>query len=84
VDKETQAHWGRIGGLVRSSRYPREQLTIAARLGFDERFRRMVDPEGVLDIAERERRAAAARRAWMLELAQRSALARARRKAAGA
>ena len=45
------------------------------------RFEREVDPEGLLAPAERERRAAAARKAYMLKLAWKSA--EVRRKAVG-
>lgn len=47
-----------------------------AHAGFRRRFERLVDPEGRLDPAERTVRADRARRAHMLQLAQRSAEAR--------
>jgi hypothetical protein len=53
-----------------------------ARRAFLERFEREVDPDGVLPVVERRRRAEHARRAHMLRLALRSAQAR-RRRAAG-
>ena len=43
---------------------------------FDARFARQVDPDGTLEPADRARRAAAARRAYFLELARKSAKAR--------
>lgn len=43
------------------------------------RFERQVDPDGVLDPADRERMAKAAERAYMLGLAAKSARTRARR-----
>jgi hypothetical protein len=44
-----------------------------AHRGFVRRFENLVDPEGQLDPAERARRGARARRAYMLKLAARSA-----------
>ncbi len=70
---------GRLGGLVKASRYPPAELTTAARSAFLSRFEVEVDPERVLDAAERLRRAALARRVYFTRLAQRSAAARARR-----
>ena len=54
---------------------PKEQAA-RMRAGFDARFEREVDPDGVLSPAERERRAAAAKRAYMQRLALKSARAR--------
>lgn len=56
--------------------------TAKARKAALDRFDRQVDPEGVLDPAERARRAAHARRSYFLALAARSAESR-RRRAAG-
>src|SRR2546423_13342803 len=67
---------GRIGGFTKASRYPREELTAAARSGFLERFEREVDPDGLLGDTERARRAQAALRAYMARLAFRSATSR--------
>ena len=52
------------------------ETTAAARAAFLDRFDRMVDPEGTLPEAERQRRAAAARKAYFTGLALRSAQAR--------
>jgi hypothetical protein len=52
------------------------ELTAPARKAFLSRFEVAVDPEGILPVEERERRAKAARRAYMTRLALRSALAR--------
>ncbi len=52
------------------------ETTAAARAAFLDRFDRMVDPEGTLPAAERQRRAAAARKAYFTGLALRSAQAR--------
>jgi hypothetical protein len=52
--------------------------TAPAREALKERFERQVDPDGVLDPAERARRAAHARRAHMLSLSLKSAKRRSR------
>ncbi|MEI7743078.1 MAG: hypothetical protein WCK58_04915 [Chloroflexota bacterium] len=51
-------------------------MTRPARAAFAARFEREVDPGGVLEPAERRRRAEAAMRSHMLRLAARSAAAR--------
>jgi hypothetical protein len=53
--------------------------TAPARRAFASRFEREVDPDGALPAAERERRAAAARKAYFTRLAYKSAKARRRR-----
>ena len=71
----------RLASLTRWAREAdRQQATAPARRAFLDRFERQVDPDGVLDPAERTRRAAYARRAYMLRLAAASARARAARK----
>lgn len=67
---------GRIGGLTKAARHRPEELTAAARVGFNERFVREVDPDGLLSPEERARRAEAAKRAHMARLAMKSAMAR--------
>lgn len=54
--------------------------TAPARAAFMERFERQVDPDGVLPVVERQRRAEAARKAHFTRLALASA--RSRRKSA--
>ena len=56
--------------------------TAPARRALLDRFERQVDPDGVLSLEERARRAAHARKAYFARLALRSA--QARRKASGA
>ena len=68
---------GRIGGFVTASRHDSRETTTAARNAFLRRFETQVDPEGVLPIGERQRRAEAARRAYFAALAVKSAVARA-------
>jgi hypothetical protein len=53
--------------------------TAPARAAFLDRFERQVDPDGVLDPADRVRRAEHARKAHFARLALRSAQARRRR-----
>jgi len=67
----------RIGALARWSKDDPVEGTRAARESFLARFERQVDPEGVLDPDERQRRALCARRAYMSQLALRSAKSRA-------
>ncbi len=58
--------------------------TAAARKAFADRFERQVDPDGVLPVADRRRRAEAAKRAYYTSLALKSAKARRRRGSHGA
>jgi hypothetical protein len=60
----------------------RTARTATARAGFMERFDRQVDPDRVLDPAERAKRAESARTAYFLGLALKSSQARAARKTA--
>jgi hypothetical protein len=55
----------------------------AARAAFENRFTREVDPEGVLPLEERLRRAGMARKAYFARLALLSAQARRKRAARG-
>ena len=66
----------RAGGYARAALYSSAEIVGPARRGFLARFTRQVDPDGTLDIAERERRARAALRSHMQVLALRSSLAR--------
>ncbi len=56
--------------------------TSKARTKFLERFEREVDPDGTMPAAERARRAEQARRAYFLDLADKSAQARRKNKGA--
>ncbi|HEU5026197.1 MAG TPA: hypothetical protein VFV01_14860 [Spirillospora sp.] len=67
----------RIAVLVSWSKTgDRKQRTKPGRDAFLARFEREVDPEGVLPVEERRRRAELAKRAYMLRLAKRSAQVR--------
>lgn len=59
---------GRLGAHVRAARGTTN--TAPARAAFQAKFEREVDPDGVLDPDERERRAAHARSAYYIRLAQ--------------
>ena len=72
----------RQGGFARSAKYGGEEATRPAREAFISSWELMVDPDLSLDPAERTRRARAALRAHMTDLARRSA--KARRRKAGA
>lgn len=69
-----QALWGRVGGLRTAARHDVREITAPARAGFEARFYRDVPEE--LPPCERDRRAAAARRAYFAELTARSVAAR--------
>jgi len=58
------------------SLYDSRELTANARVAFNDRFARQVDPDGALPIAERQRRAECARKAYFTEPAAKSAGAR--------
>lgn len=68
---------GLIGAHVLHSRYDSKEITTAARKAFLDRFERDVDPDGILDPAERSRRADHARKAYFSRLAYLSAKTRA-------
>lgn len=61
------------------AKYDSKTLTQPARAAFMARFEREVDPDGLLDPAERTRRAEHARKAYFARLALRSAKVRAKR-----
>lgn len=73
INKRIAAHisWSRTAD--------RRARTKPGRDKFLERFERQVDPDGTLPPAERRQRAEHAKRAYMLQLAKRSAKARNRR-----
>jgi hypothetical protein len=83
-DPAEMALRGRIGGLVQKSRHDPRLTTQAARATFLNSFEQLVDPEGKLPEAERQRRAEAARKAHFARMALRSARARSRAKNARA
>jgi hypothetical protein len=66
----------RAAAYVLHSHRDSRELTAPARKAFNDRFEREVDPERLLDTAERARRAQAAKKAYFTRLAMRSARAR--------
>ncbi len=66
----------RIGGLALAAQRDSRAYTAQARASFLSRFEREVDPDSLLPPAERQRRAAAAKRLYFARLALRSAQAR--------
>jgi hypothetical protein len=71
---------GRLGACVVHSRYDSRELTTAAREAFRSKFERDVDPDGVLPVEERLRRAEMARKAHFTRLALKSAQVRRQRR----
>jgi hypothetical protein len=67
-----------IAAFTKHSQYDAKQSTVPARAVWLASFDHKVDPEGVLPLPERRRRAEAALRAHMLKLALASAKARKR------
>ena len=76
--REQRQQWGRIGGLTVAATHDTKAVTAPARRAFLARFENQVDPDRQLPADERARRAEAAKRAYMLSLAQRSAASRRR------
>ena len=76
------ALFGRIGAYRMHSLYDARETTKAARAKFNMRFEDEVDPERILEPADRAARAASARKAYMLRLSMRSAKVRRERAAA--
>jgi hypothetical protein len=82
---EQRSQRARIGGYSKSAKYAGDVGTEAARAagpGQLDYWQKQVDPERTLPIAERQRRAEAAKKAHFTRLALRSAQARSGRKAA--
>ncbi len=67
----------KLAGHAKHSKHDPRESVRPAREAFLERFRRAVDPEGILPPEERERRARHALKAHMYRLALASARARA-------
>lgn len=76
ADPDRRSRLARLAAHSRWATEDRTAGTAAARRGFEERFVRLVDPDGVLDPAERARRAESARRAHFIRMAEKSAAAR--------
>lgn len=74
---------GRIGAYVVHARYDPRAITAPAREAFMKRFLDEVDPGRVLPERERQRRAAAARKAYFTRLAFLASRRRTKRRARG-
>ena len=72
---------GRIGAYTAQSRHSAYEMTKAARKGFENKFEREGDPEGLLEPQERARRAELARKAYFARLSLLSAQARRKKSA---
>jgi len=71
---------GRIGAYSLHAQRDSRETTAAARAAFMRRFEDAVDPDCILTLVERNRRAGAARKAHFARLALKSAKTRARNK----
>lgn len=80
LTREQRITRARIAALTRWSKEDPKAQAERMQEGLMDKFRREVDPAGVLPEAERERRATAARKAHMQRLALASSRARAARK----
>ena len=69
----------RMGAHAMHAKHDPRETTKAARAAFATKFEREVDPEGVLEPAERARRAEHARKAFYTGIALKSAQARSKR-----
>jgi hypothetical protein len=67
---------GRIGGLANSAKNDPKVYTSPARAAFLAGFLAQVDPDGVLPLAERQRRADQALKAYMARLTRLRTLSR--------
>ena len=67
---------GRIGAHIAHSRNDPRAMTSAARGAFLSSFERQADPDGILPVAERMRRAEHLKRAHFLRMALKSAATR--------
>ena len=75
-DPVDMARRGRIGAYSRLAKNDAADLTKAARSAFLSKFEQEVDPDGLLPVEERCRRAAYARKAYFARLGRLSAKAR--------
>lgn len=78
---EQRSKAGRAGMYSRLANEDRAEMTAAARAAAMDRFEKQVDPDGLLDPAERAIRAGYAKKAYFLQLSQRGVAARKRRAA---
>jgi hypothetical protein len=82
AEQSFRSQRARLGAHALHATHDPRETTKPARAAFLSRFEREVDPEGLLDPAERSRRARHALKAHMTRLSMSSVKARAARKAA--
>jgi hypothetical protein len=80
MSPEERSLQARVAAHVLHSRRDSRETTAAARAAFDDQFTRDVDPDGVLDPVERERRKRHAKAAYYARLALASARERRRKR----
>lgn len=73
---EQRTRLARLAAHTRWAYEDRVAGTAPARRGFEARFEKLVDPDGVLDPAERARRAESARKAHFIRMSEKAAKAR--------
>ena len=78
VTPEERSLRSRIGAYALHARHDAKETTKAARKAFMAKFEREVDPDSILPVMERRRRAAAARKEYFTRLAYRSGRSRKR------
>ena len=76
LDPAEMALRGRIGGFAQKAKHDPKLPTAAGRAAFLARFEHEVDPDRLLPEAERQRRAASAKKAYFARLGYLSAKAR--------
>jgi hypothetical protein len=76
LSPEQRSLRARMAAHAMHARHDSREVTANARKAFLDRFEREVDPNGVLPVHERRRRAESAKRAHMTRLALRSAESR--------
>ena len=68
LDPERAALRGRIGGHQRAANHGHSELSQVARQCWEDSWMRRADPDGVLSVAERARRAEALQKAHMAKM----------------
>ena len=76
IDAARRSDNARIAAYAMHSKHDSRETTAPARRAFMRRFERQVDPEGLLDPADRARRAEAAKSVYFRQLARKSAAVR--------
>jgi hypothetical protein len=79
LSPEERSVRARLGALSLHATHNPKETTKAARAAFNAKFEEEVDPQGILEPAERARRASYARKAYYTRMALASAKARRKR-----